>query len=245
MKTKIIYEPAGRAKEYSPLAANLYSGCSHGCKYCYVPKFCRKKPDNFHQEVKPRKDILKLIEIDAFNLKNQGIPPVLLCFTCDPYQPSEEELKITRQTLKIFNRYNLPFQVLTKGGMLAERDFDLYTKYDFFATSLTLLDEKDSLNWEPGAKPPRERIETVKKAHQAGIKTWVSLEPVIEPEQTLEIIKMTHSFVDKYKVGKLNHHEHHKNIDWKDFAQKVVNLLEKLGKDYYIKIDLAEYLKVA
>ena len=27
----VIYEPRGRAREYSPLAVNLYRGCSHGC----------------------------------------------------------------------------------------------------------------------------------------------------------------------------------------------------------------------
>lgn len=36
---RIIYEPKGRAREYANLAANLYSGCIHGCVYCYVPQF--------------------------------------------------------------------------------------------------------------------------------------------------------------------------------------------------------------
>jgi DNA repair photolyase len=31
-----IYEPAGRAREYSPLALNHFKGCEHGCLYCYV-----------------------------------------------------------------------------------------------------------------------------------------------------------------------------------------------------------------
>jgi DNA repair photolyase len=33
----IIYEPTGKAREYSPLAANLYSGCDHNCDFCFVP----------------------------------------------------------------------------------------------------------------------------------------------------------------------------------------------------------------
>ena len=33
----IIYEPRGKAAEYSPLAANLYAGCGHGWLYCYAP----------------------------------------------------------------------------------------------------------------------------------------------------------------------------------------------------------------
>lgn len=36
-KIQTIYEPSGKAREYSPLALNLYKGCDHGCNYCYVP----------------------------------------------------------------------------------------------------------------------------------------------------------------------------------------------------------------
>ena len=31
----LIYEPKGKAREYSPLALNVYSGgCDHACRYC-------------------------------------------------------------------------------------------------------------------------------------------------------------------------------------------------------------------
>ena len=32
---KALYEPTGKAAEYSPWAVNFYPGCSHNCKYCY------------------------------------------------------------------------------------------------------------------------------------------------------------------------------------------------------------------
>jgi DNA repair photolyase len=32
----IIYEPRGKAREYSDLAVNLNMGCSHACRY-YCP----------------------------------------------------------------------------------------------------------------------------------------------------------------------------------------------------------------
>lgn len=37
----VVYEPRGRAREYSELAYNLYRGCTHGCRYCYAPACMR------------------------------------------------------------------------------------------------------------------------------------------------------------------------------------------------------------
>ena len=31
----VIYQPSGKAAEYSPWAANFFNGCSHNCAYCY------------------------------------------------------------------------------------------------------------------------------------------------------------------------------------------------------------------
>ena len=86
------------------------------------------------------------------------------------------------------------------------------------------------------------RINTLKKAHGLGISTWASLEPVIDPVQSLEIIRQTHEFVDLFKVGRWNHDKRADLIDWKAFGTQAINLLESLKKPYYIKADLKKYL---
>jgi DNA repair photolyase len=170
--------------------------------------------------------------------------PVLLSFTTDPYQPIELDHGITRETIAILHSYGIPVQVLTKGGMRAVRDFDLLGQEpgDAFATTLTLLDPVQSLEWEPGAALPDDRIRAIKKAHARGIRTWVSLEPVIDPLQSLEIIRCTYSFVDLYKVGVLNYHPRKKEIDWAQFGRDVIALLKYHNKEYIIKDDLKKYL---
>ncbi|MCD6385271.1 radical SAM protein [Candidatus Sumerlaeota bacterium] len=237
---RAIYKPRGRAREYCQYALNLYTGCQHGCKYCYVPKYTYKKHDDFVRYVKPRYGIIEQLEKEAHFYKGKH---VLLSFTSDPYQPIEEFECLTRQALVIMLKYGIIPVILTK-GKIADRDFDILKKSDsWFGVTLTFIEATDSLEWEPLAALPDERITLLKKAKEQGIKTWVSIEPVISPEQSLVLIKETSKFVDLYKVGKLNHHELASQIDWHNFASNVVSLLKELKKPFYIKEDLRAYLK--
>ena len=190
----------------------------------------------------PRANILAKLESDLRKLSGQAIEPVLMSFTCDPYQPCEAETETTRKAIKLFRKYNVPFQILTKGGMRAARDFDLYGPKDVFASSLTFINPEDSAEWEPLAASPEDRSKAIKLAHSKGIKTWASLEPVINPDQSLQIIGDMHEYVDLFKVGTLNHNALSKTIDWADFGHRAVSLLKHYHKEYYIKDDLRRYL---
>jgi DNA repair photolyase len=123
MSFKIIYEPKGRAKEYGDLALNIYNGCSFGCTYCFAPLVLKKNREQYHSIIKVRDNLLEKVEKDC----QSGLisRPVHLCFTCDPYQDIDLKFHATREVLKLFKKYNVNFQILTKGGMRAARDFDL------------------------------------------------------------------------------------------------------------------------
>jgi DNA repair photolyase len=242
-RCSLIYEPRGRAREYADLACNVYSGCDHGCIYCYAPSTLRKQRTAFAQSSLRSNGFLKRLEKEAAKYQAAGVhKQVLLSFTCDPYQHLDVTEQVTRQAIKILHRYDLPVCILTKGGSRALRDWGLLDERDAFASTLTCLDETESLRWEPNAALPNDRIATLRKFHNVGIPTWVSLEPVLNPEVSLEIIRRTHEFVDLFKVGKLNYHPLAQSMDWADFGHQAIELLKSLGKDYYIKKDLAQYL---
>lgn len=241
-KQGIIYETSGRAREYRELACNLYSGCDHACRYCYAPTVLKRKFEQFICSA-PRQDILRKLRLDAQAWAAEGeTRQILLCFTCDPYQRTDVSHEITRQAIQICHSFGLAVCVLTKGGARALRDLDLLTPRDAFASTLTTLDAQQSGYWEPGGAPPDDRIETLRRFHERGIPTWVSLEPVLDPAETLEIIRRTHAFVDEFKVGVLNYHALAKTIDWRRFAHEARDLLESLGCRYYLKEDLRKYL---
>lgn len=240
---KVIYEPAGRAREYMPWAANLYDSCSHRCLYCYAPAALHKKPETWGLMPLPRVDIITKLTKDCAELKSKGeFHKVLLSFTSDIYQPINDQFQLARQAIEVLHFYGQSVAILTKGGYRALADLPLLGSGDEFAVTLTCTDDKLSRQWEPGAALPAERMDTLSGAHARGIYTWVSLEPVLYPEQSLEIIELTHEFVNHYKVGKLNWHSRAKSIDWGCYAQTVTALLDKLGARYYIKADLAKYL---
>jgi DNA repair photolyase len=127
--------------------------------------------------------------------------------------------------------------------MLALRDFDLMEKYDVeFGVTLVFDNEGDRQIWEPGADITGQRLAVLRDAYALGIRTWVSMEPVFYPSQTLELIRSTQSFVMNYKVGKLNHMpDIERRVDWKRFVEDVVLVLMTTGRHYYIKNDLWAY----
>ena len=239
----VIYEPKGRAKEYSELACNLYRGCTHGCRYCYAPSCMRTTGEKWHAHAEPRPNVLENLEKDATKLRGDS-RRVLFSFLSDPYQPLERIERLTRQALRIVTKYRLNSQVLTKGcGDLIQDDLGLMKDaYTQLGITLCFVDDALRQDWEPHASTVEERFAVLKAAHKAGIFTWVSLEPVIDPAQALEVIRMAHPYVDFWKVGKLNHlKEDERAVNWRKFLSDVEFLLSKLNAKYYIKNDLRTF----
>jgi len=244
---KVIYKPGSRAREYAWLAANLFTGCPHGCGYCYVPGFFHIPREEFLKTA-PRPGVLKVLEKDAALIACTN-RRVMLCFGCDPYPlpPIGSEWRgematLTRKAIKILRKHSVPFMVLTKAGMAAALDFDLYRPCDMFGVSLTFIEPAHSEEWEPGAALPASRIEALRLAKSKGIFTFVSLEPVVSCVETLELIEQTHDFVDHFKLGRWNHSKDANTYNWRNFGIKAIERLEKFGASYFIKQDLAAHL---
>ena len=238
----IIYAPAGQAGEYAALAANPYRGCGHACAYCYVPAVIKMTRPEFDAGAFPRPNFIELLRRDAQKYRAAGITEqVMLSFTTDPFNPFD--MSLTRPTIEALIEHGLAFCTLTKGGSRAIPFIDLYRPdRDAFASTLTSLDDAFSAKWERGAQLPGDRIATLRRFHDAGIFTWVSLEPTLDVASSLAIIEATHDFVDLYKIGRANYLPMTSTTDWRDYTLRAVELCQRLGARHYIKRDLQEYL---
>lgn len=265
-----LYKPTGRADEYAEWALNYYKGCSHSCAYCFAAgmaarfKQCASRAD-FHNNVTVKKTFsLAKLEREAKAKAHMIQSRVLLSFTSDPYQPCEGDYMLTALSVITLHEHGIPVQILTKNPELAYKyDKHLYDQRDAIAATLTYPRASSALSelWEPNAPPPSSRYAGLELFHDAGIPTWASLEPVIDPASSLAIIDETNRFVDHYKVGTINHvnelpEGYTVNVtaaQWSQFYHDVRDKLDGLGyvqsdsrmpgkKTYYIKESLRKYV---
>ena len=208
-----IYNPSGKAGEYSYWACNFYVGCSNGCKYCYCKKGVLKKTmggDNptLKKCFKDENHALEVFEKELLqNLPELQKHGLFFSFTTDPLLPETAGLTCDAMTLCLRN--SIPMKILTKKAswitewlitiLLDWRGKITYPtliKYVSFGFTLTGHDEL-----EPNASTNAERIEAMRKLHEAGFKTFASIEPIIDINDSYGIFLCTSGFCDLYKIG--------------------------------------------
>ena len=109
--------------------------------------------------------------------KCRVIREIIVCPTADPYQ-SDEAARLTRKALLILEQYRLRVQIATLCGMRSIADFDILARNRWkYGTQIPFQSERLREEWEPGAAPIAERIQSLREAHAAEIHTWVELIP--------------------------------------------------------------------
>lgn len=101
----------------------------------------------------------------------------------DPYQPIEREWRITRDCIAVLAETNHPLTITTKSDRVV-RDIDLLAPMAArglvsVTLSVTSLDPVIARTLEPRAPHPAKRLDAVAKLSAAGIRTYVSISPVI------------------------------------------------------------------
>lgn len=208
-KGKAIYQPAGKAAEYAKWACNFYVGCSNGCEYCYLKKGRGAKilggdKPTLKKCFKDENDAIlifkKELEANIKELKKHGL---FFSFTTDPMLFNTA--KLTAKAVSICLFYDIPVKILTKSAKFTQ--FNWFFGYlphlsghmkSLIAFGFTLTGH-DEL--EQGASTNQERIEAMKKLHDAGFKTFASIEPIVDFKSSMQMIFDISGYCNLIKIG--------------------------------------------
>lgn len=155
-------------------ALNPYSGCSHGCVYCYAPEVTHAEWNGWRIP-KAKMNIARRLSLELPNIKGViGIGTVT-----DPYQPVESELELTLQCLKVLKERSFRIHMHTKSDLIL-RDIGLLSEMDcIIGITVTGIEERESKMTEPGAPMPPRRLEAIRKLVDAGIEVYALVGPVL------------------------------------------------------------------
>ena len=232
--------------EYGDYTINHVQGCAHGCKYpCYAMMMAKRfgKSKTYEEWCEPKlaENALEILVREIPKLKDK-IQSVQLCFSTDPFMYGYDE--VSEMSIAIIRKLNdagIKCTVLTKG--ILPIDLAQLSKENEYGITLVSLDENFRREMEPNTAPFPERIAAIRALHDAGCKTWVSIEPYPTPniiEQDLANILKAIDFCDRIIFGRLNYNK--KVTEYKDYkaffnkaAEQVIDFCKKNSKQYHIK----------
>jgi DNA repair photolyase len=283
-KGKALYNPSGKAGEYSYWACNFYTGCSNGCTYCYLRKgvlsramggdkptlkicfthirttinvyksmllnskgafidngryyILRDNPEAYALEIFEKELLANLSELQQHGL--------FFSFTSDPM--IRGNIWLTQQALTMcVLGHKVPVKILTKdagwvdeflsrntNGIFSERELFKVKNQRMIAFGFTLTGRDDM---EPNASPNAERIEAMKKLHDAGFRTWASIEPIIDIESSSRVMFDSMGYCDLFKIGLLSGKKYD-SLELKVLMYDAIKFARASGAKIYFKNSL-------
>lgn len=241
---KAIYQPKGKAREYSAWACNFYNGCSNGCQYCYCKrgvlshawattpylKKCFKNEENA---------LRVFIDEASKNLAELQQNGLLFSFTTDPMLP--ETIGLTQAAVRACLVLNIPVQILTKRA-----DWELEITIPkpekakellAFGFTLTGCD-----NLEPYASPNIERVKKMLELHKEGYKVFASIEPIVKIDASFAMINALSGWCDLLKIGLLSGKKEY-NEDGVQFLYEMLKD-DTRGSKFYLKDSFVDFLGI-
>ena len=206
----MVVEDVTRVKDYLnktkltslDYVINPYVGCPNKCLYCYAAYMSSfsKHSEEWGEFIDIKRTNKR---INIFKIKNKK---VMISTVTDPYNSYEQKYGTTRMIMEQLVRSEAFITGMTKSKLVL-RDIDLFKKMKHveIAISISMLDEQLKKKIEPYSSSIAERLETLKKLKQNGIRTIVFISPII-PQITdfKRIIEVTKDYTDEYWFDKLN-----------------------------------------
>lgn len=212
------------ASKVFPYVINPYTGCQHGCSYCYA-RFMKR----FTGHAEPWGQFVD-VKVTAPTLLQKEITRkkpdrVWISGVCDPYQPLEAKYRLTRACLEILAQNNWPVTVQTRSPLVL-RDLDILKPGRDFEVGMSITTADDGIRnlFEPGAPPIMERIRALDELHRNGIKTFAMIAPMLPGAENLA--DLLAGKVDRVILDRMNYH-------YGDWVYRKYGLVGKMGDEFF------------
>ena len=190
-------------REWADRTINCCTGCSNNCRYCYARemavRFGRRKPDEWQYEQVRQKDV---------DRKYRKFKGNLMFPSSHDITPANLEACLTVLG-KLLDAGNDVLIVSKPRVECTGRICDLFTKYKdqiLFRFTIGAMNNEVLSFWEPGAPVYEERKAALAYAFFAGYQTSVSIEPMLNAENVVKLVKDLETFTtESIWIGKMNH----------------------------------------
>jgi len=203
---------------------NCYTGCQHGCTYCYA-RFIKRTTGH----IEPWGDFVD-VKINAPELLQKEITRkrrggVWISGVCDAYQPLEHKYELTRKCLGILVAHDWPVTIQTKSSLVL-RDLELLSKARHVEVGLTVTTADDNIRqiFEPKAPPIEARIQTLAKLHEAGIETFAMIAPMLPGAR--ELPELLQGKADSILIDRMNYR-------YGDWVYREHNLEASMSSEFF------------
>lgn len=237
--SKLIYQPKGKAREYSPWACNLYNGCSNKCEYCYNRHGVGAKLLGNDIPTLKTGATIEQFKKELLKYKDQIIADgkgLFFSFVSDPFLDDTFELNM--ECANIALKEKVPCVFLSKRRVPVQM-IPMFMKHVHKVKVGFTLTGFDHL--EPGADTNEQRITEIKALSTRGISTWASIEPIIDPDKSLEMIEKAYGAgCREFKIGLLSGKKNYTTEQIRTFLRKIEPFMN--GCNVYLKDSIYEFL---
>ena len=253
-----LYTPKGAAREYAAVGCNFYVGCPLQCDYCYNRKgvTCNtlgspeiRLKTGGKKWIEDESDaILQFCEEVFKNIDYLQKTGVFYSFTTDPMLPGTRGL--TAFTAGLVASAGVPVKILTKMGDFGEQTEDLLVLDEelkeriAFGFTLTGRDDFEKNAAELYHSSNEDRLALMKRLHDAGFKTFASIEPIIDFDSSMKMIKRSVTFCDQYLIGLMSKRGKELPPYEKEECSKFVDDVDDLIWDSYYQKQTPELVRV-
>lgn len=186
---------------------NCYTGCAFSCSYCYASfmgRFVGKKINDWGEYVYAKVNAPELLRKDLLKFKDKGRGiTILLSSVTDPFQAAETKYNLSEKCLLVLADYGFEgvVSILTKSPTVL-KVIPLLKRLKNAEVGITITTTNDMISryFEKFAPDASARIGTLKKLHEAGIKTYAFLGPLL-PHFVAQKEKLKEVLDAIYKTG--------------------------------------------